>query len=181
MNQQSRNRVATVMAIVLFPTMVYLMVTNIHEARRRGRSSAQNQTAPSPAPPPIEVARAVLSPTSTPDLNATMLAEQKRMAALVPARSPFSAASESSASSVASDPEPSAPRITVPGNPAVAESPLALNGIIYSKTADRRSAIINGKMLGEGKSIRGYTIVTIGTGEVVLRNGTNRITLRPKQ
>jgi hypothetical protein len=175
MNQQSRNRVATVMAIVLFPTMVYLMVTNIHEARRRGRSSAQDQAAPPPAPPPIEAARAVLSPATAPDLNSTLLAEQKRMAALVPARSPFSA------TSVSSDPEPSTPRTTAPDIPAVTEAPLELNGIIYSKTADRRSAIINGKMLGEGKSIRGYTIVTIGAGEVVLRNGTNRITLRSKQ
>jgi hypothetical protein len=179
MTQNTRNRIAWVLAIVLVPTMVYLMVGNIREARRRSQArGTPTQASPisAPTPPPIEAAKAaLLSPPSSSTTDSGILQEQKLIAAQMPKRNPF-------CPPVASPYEPAPPKTASPEPPPrISESPLELSGIVSGKTADRNSAIIGGRMLSVGSSIAGYKLVTIGTGEVVLESGTNRITLRLKQ
>ena len=165
MTQDMRNRIAAALAVILVPVMVYLLAVNIREVRRRAHPSRESAPAvvfPAAAPPEI--------PMPAPaEIDPAVLKEQQNVAARRPARNPFYPLPAPS--------EPGLPAISVPED-AAAAPPLELSGIIFGKTADRRSAIINGKMLGEGKTIAGYRIVAIGPGEVVLSSGTNRVTLR---
>ena len=163
MKQQTRNIVAKVMAAVLVPVMIYLFVTNIREARRRrgGPVAAPALSAPPSAMPP-GAGPAVLPAPPPPPVNTvdeSVAREQKKIAALLPGRNPFYPPSPDPASAltdVAVAPVPA----------AAAERPLTVTGIIFAKTRDRRMAVINGKMLGEGKWINGFQIVEIGTDEV---------------
>ena len=124
------------------------------------------------APPVVTVAHPAQVPDAPGGLDPAVRAEQRRVAALQPKRNPFSPVS---------GPAPAdTPRVVASAAPP-AEDSLVLDGIIFSKAAERRSAIINGKMLGEGKTVGGYTIVTINAGDVVLEKGTRRITLQPKR
>lgn len=174
MTQNTRNKMAFVLAVVLVPTMVYLMVSNVREARRRARPAAQ----PPDAAPALAVGAAMATLSSVPpptEAAPAIVKEQKRIANQRPTRSPFFPPAPPAGAATP------APRTPPPEDEAAIASRLELNGILFGKTTDSRTAIINGKMLGEGRSVAGYTIVTIDTSAVTLERGTNRITLRLKQ
>lgn len=57
-------------------------------------------------------------------------------------------------------------------------SVLRLGGIAWSETAPL--AYLNGRLLGVGESIEGWTLTAIARGHVALERGGNRLTIRLK-
>jgi general secretion pathway protein B len=178
MNQTTRNKIALVFSVVLVPTMIYLMVTNIRKARElRHRLPSSAAVAPQPdvsppAAPPAQPAPMLPlppPPTTEPTADEKVVNEQRRIAALLPTRDPFHRTEMSGLSTNST------------GLAQQTALPIEVTGIIIGKTPNNRMAIINGKMLEEGAYVAGYKIIAIGTSDVTLVNGTNSLTVSVKR
>lgn len=165
MDQKVRDKIAWVLTVALLPVMIYLMVTNISKARRRaGPAGALPPVVQpvdmAPMAPALSSAGTPAAPAATGGPGARTAGEQKRIAALLPKRNPFDAPQ-------VAKPEPKP--VVVPSVPEPKPvAPLVLTGIISQKGADKRTAIIDGKMVKEGEKIDGWTIVKINANDVEL-------------
>lgn len=187
MEQKQRNKIAWVLAIVLVPLLIYLVVTNVAKVRKKSPppapSPATTITEPAIAPdakvvPPEAEVQPPTQPA--PPVDPKILAEQKRIAALLPENNPFNPSRSGGA-------EPSsavlAPKMTTP--PPVAAAPPAAPDAGIKLTAimargGGRMAMINGRFLGEGDRIAGWTIIKVTATEVLLDNGAKKMVLRLK-
>ncbi len=186
MDQRTRNRIAAVFAIILVPTMVYLFVVNIQEAReirhrRRPPPSSQTPVATPPssqtpivAPPSLPPGLPPSPPPApakdkAPTIQENALKEQRRIATLLPKRDPFHS--------------PTPPEVAAPTNrvPERIVPKIEVTAIVYSKIPEKRMVVINGQTLLEGQSVEGYRIIRINNADVELDNGTSKLTVQVKR
>lgn len=176
MDQKQRNKIAWGLTIALVPLLIYLLMTNV------ARVGKKNPPPPEPATVGAPGAEAVPSPVQPPPRSAApadpkILAEQKRIATLLPENNPFS-----SVRSISADPAPVADAPTPPPAaivPSAAPDASVKLTAIVSRGAGRM-AMINGRFLGEGDHIGNWTIVKVTNSDVLLKDGARQMILRLK-
>lgn len=175
MDQKQRNKMAWILIGVLVPLLIFLLAINTAKVRKTPSPGPAPASAGQPAKAPG--AEVVPPPRPAPSVDPRIVAEQKRIAALLPKNNPFNP----SRSGNAEPPPPaSAPK---PAAPAVAAPPPAaprLTAIVSRQGGTGRLAMINGRFLGEGDSVAGWTIVKVNPRDVLLDNGTRQIVLMLK-
>jgi hypothetical protein len=170
MEQKQRNKIAAILVAVLVPLLLYLLAANIAKVRaKKDRQAPPTAVAGAPLG-----AAAVASPVQ-PAINpvaSKILAEQKRIAELLPAGNPFNPAPSAGA-------EPAAVIAVTETPPAAADPGIRLTAII-SRGGAGRAAMINGRLYGVGDSIAGWTIINIDAREVRMQTGSRQMTLKLK-
>jgi len=173
MDQKTRDKIAVVLTLLLAPLLAYLVVKNV----RASRVNMPGQLAASQ--PAILFDRVAIAGTlqiinsggiaASPSLEPRILDEQKRIAGLLPRRSPFAVK-----------------KVVRAVTQAPAEVPekviqLYLTGVVSQGESSKRTAIVNGKFVEEGQQVEGWTVVKINPDQVILENGQDKITLRVGQ
>lgn len=176
MDQKQRDKIAWTTTILLVPVFIYLMAGNIFKLKKL----------PPPPPPPVPALPADALPlpaAGAPEsfaaaqrapaapLNQKIMDEQKRIAAAVPKNNPFSEARNAEAESHADKETPAA-------LPEPEKIDLRLTAIVSRQDSGRRMAMINGRFVGEGDRIAGWTIVRISPYDVLLRNGPRQMVIK---
>lgn len=184
MDQKQRNKIALVLTVVLVPLLIYLVVTNVAKVRNKNLSpqepaaTAAGQTGVSPfpgaevVPPNVKVQ----PPKQTAPVDQKVLAEQKRIAALLPENNPFNPSRP-----IIADQSPVTAAPTPPGAvppPAAPDAGIKLTAILARGSG--RMAMINGRLLGEGDHIANWTIIKVTDREVLLKDGARPMVLRLK-
>ena len=171
MEQKQRNRIAWVLAIILLPVLIYLVVNNIFNARKRpavqpvARDAA---VAPGLAPVGVPALPPLPAPAAPePEMKPQIAAEQQQIATRLPRRNPFSASPQSSVA-------PAASPVSVASPDRSAEQAIRLTGII-ARSGSKRLAMINGQMLGEGDRVGAWTIIKVNPMNVLLGNGAQQM------
>lgn len=170
MDQKTRNKIAMALSAVLVPLMIFLLIRNIGQARKKRRGSARRKGAPAAVIPDItSIPEAPPAPTlskvgtAAPEIDPEVLKEQKKIAALLPKHNPFDASRR---------PQTMSPRVRAKVKKKVK---LRVDGIMGREGS--RMAIINGRVLKVGESIEGWTVLEINSSGVILDDGTEKITL----
>ncbi len=172
MHEKTRTRIAWILLMVLSPILaltVWDLASKIEERRtRRGGTQA------SPASSPPAILRVPTPDTGTtrpadawapPDTR--VLEEQRKVAAANPSRNPFSAR------------PPVRTADTGVPRPAVRRAPnFILNGFVFRRDTERRLAVINGQLVGEGDACDGWTVQRIQENSVVLVSGSQRLVVQ---
>lgn len=184
MDQKQRNKIVWILIAVFVPLLIILLATNIAKVRTKKDRQVPPVTAvggPAGAVvlPPVQPIR----PETIP-VDPKILAEQKRIATLLPASNPFNPARPVGAEAPAVTAAPltpvpvKAPVAVAP--PAAGDSGIRLTAIISRQGGTGRAAMINGCLYGVGDNIAGWTIRNIDAREVLMQNGTRQMVLRLK-
>jgi hypothetical protein len=194
MKLTKREKMAWVVTVVLVPILIYNVIGVISKISKRGvrppslppsdvATAKSLLTAPGSAVPAAPSAPAVSQPApkiellpSLPAADAKLLAKQLQIAELLPKNNPFSPSRNSGI-----DPLPVeklAPEKTE--IPMKAEVNLKLTAIVSRGGASTRMAMINGRLVGEGDQISGWTVTRVNINDVLLNNGERQMTLRIK-
>jgi hypothetical protein len=138
-------------------------------------------TAPAPEEPqpqiemrptvPIEPPAVRPEPQATPPPSP--VEERLAPAPPVPQAPPVSAAPAPEASGDLTDARVYVAELPVPG-----DEPVKLNGIAFSQ--DQPVAVLDGRVMGPGETIKGFTIVSIESGRVKLQGHGTTVFLAPK-
>jgi len=175
MEQKQRDKVAWVLAPVLVLVLIYLLAVNVFKVGKKSPPpppAAMTQAFPAQPAPPAVVARAQNRVPAT-ALDLEVLAEQQRVAARLPRRNPFSATAPE---------RPGSAGALRPGGQAAGNLQLAVDNeiefkvtaIVSQQGANKRIAMINGQMLGEGDRIEAWTVLKVNAKNVVLGNGARQ-------
>jgi len=181
MEQKQRNKIAYGLTALLAPLLIYLLVTNIGKVRKPlppplpQEPTALGVPGTEVVPPGVEVqpSKRRLLPTDT-----NVLAEQKRVAGLLPENNPFN---PSRSTIAAPPPITTAPALappTVATPPPTPDAGIKLTAIL-SRGASR-AAMINGRFLMEGQRVAGWTIIKVNARDVLLKDGDRQMILRLK-
>jgi hypothetical protein len=141
-----------------------------------------------PAPPPIESPRQPLPPPAdTAPPIARNPPQETAPAAPAPAPAPIAQA-PTPVPAAPAQPAPSAPEASsgglVEGNTYSGEVPVPgggsvkLNGIVFSP--DHPIAVLDGRVMGPGENVQGFTVVAIESGRVKLQGHGATVYLSPK-
>lgn len=170
MDQKKRDKIAWVLALLLVPMMAYLMFTNIKKVRERKRKRSvarkvvsNNASTPAQVPTPIPTIKIPKNRRST--IDREVLAKQKKIAALLPKRNPFAVSNHVLITSTSE---------TVPEK---GPDQIRVTGIVSRVAPGQRMAIINGNVFQVGERVDKWTIVKINSNNVILDDGTKRITV----
>lgn len=178
MDQKTRSRIAIGLSVVLVPTMVFLLYTNISKARERRRRPADKKDAEVTvaADPAVTAAAAAammksaqqtdLSKKERAPIDPDVMRKQREIAALSPRCNPFGE---------------SLPLVKASrrkrGTATPRQASIKVNVIVPNNVPSKRMAMINGKMVRHGDQVDGWTIVTINNDNVVLDDGTKKVTI----
>lgn len=174
MEQKQRDKIAWTLIVVLVPLLIYLLITNIAKVRKKSLPQAPPLAAISMAPagipntniaPPNVIIPPLTQPASAVDPKT--LAEQKRIAALLPKSNPFNP--KWSAGAV---PETTAP------TPAAAPPATTLKLMAIVTRGSGLMAMINGRFFGKGDRVAGWTVLKVTATEVLLDNGAQKMVLK---
>jgi hypothetical protein len=171
MNERTRNRVAWVLLVFLSPILALAVWNAVSRYQdRRPSPTAGGQPAavqpmflPLPAPE-ADPAAAGLAPG--------VAAEQQKLAAGAPVRNPFAGTGAAAPTG-----QPLAPAAAQPAPAPEQPRGARLTGFVLNKHTGKRMAIVGGEFLAEGDVFQGWKILRIGSDNVVLGNGTNRMTI----
>lgn len=166
---------AVILAVILVPIMFYLLFTNTKKARDKRhqrtdsiKTEAGSSVVPASVLEIIEQTKlqAESKENGRPEIDPDVLKKQRKTAALAPKRNPFEAPVHRR--------KHSGSRKTA----YVRRQPsMKVTAIMSHSVPSRRMVIINGKMLRQGSRIYGWTIVRINSDNVVLDNGTRKMTV----
>ncbi len=156
---------------------------------------SQEQTAPTPKPAP-EPPRAIEERRPSPQVETTPPVVRRPPLETVPAAPAVTPAPTAEVERPAPAPIQAAPSPSVPAAPAensgslvegqsyTGEVPvpgggsLKLNGIVFSQ--DHPIAVLDGRVMGPGESVQGFTVVAIESGRVKLQGHGTTVYLAPK-
>jgi len=180
MEQKQRNKIAWVLTVVFVPLLIYLVVDSVAKVRKTPSPQEPAATAdagqvgvfPSPG---VEVQPPM------PPVDPKVFAEQKRITALLPKNNPFNP----SRPIIADLPPPDTMATPITIVPPVAPAPppdagIKLTAIVSRQGGAARMAMINGRFLGEGDRIAGWTIIKVNSRDVLLKDGSRQMILRLK-
>ena len=162
--QQTRNKIALALTIILVPLMVYLLYANISKARQRKRGKrppTTNQTVTPPPPPALPTIPPKEGKPTT--IDRTVLQQQRETADRLPSSDPFRISAKTTVTPIR------------PIHTSTAR--IRVTGIIMRAAPAKPMAIINGKVMTEGQKIDEWKIIEIRSNAVVLDNGTERTTI----
>jgi hypothetical protein len=187
MDQKKREKIAWVLAPVLGLFLIYILAVNVFKV---GTKPIPPPTSPPPAASghlaPIQIGADVApSPSagalrpSEPALDPKVLAEQQQIAARLPRRNPFSA---TEAGQQPARRSPLGEGGTSEGGQWTDNNEIRLKvtAIVSRPGANKRIAMINGKMLEEGDRIGDWTILKVNPKNVVLGNGARQMVVGVK-
>lgn len=178
MDHKQRNKIAWILIAVLVPLFLYLLTTNIAKVRARPGPLVTVGDGPGgvTVSPPVQPARSEIKLVAP-----EILAEQKRIAALLPASNPFNPARPAGAEPLSAITVPETPPAPTPVAAAPAgDSGIRLTAIISRQGGAGRAAMINGRLYGVGDNIAGWTIKNIDTREVLMQMGSRQMALKLK-
>lgn len=171
MDQKTRDKIALIGTIVLLPVMVYLLVSNISKAKQKLKPPAPAMSvaaSPSVNGNLVQALQTLGEPKiEDSHVDPKVMEEQKKVAALLPKKNPFRTIKPA--------------KVEIKAEPVVQEKPPSipvLSGIISSKGASDRMAVINGKFLNEGQQIDGWTIIKITADDILVDNGKEKLTIK---
>ena len=164
-----RDRIALVLAIILVPIMIFMLLRTHRELsmRKSGRVIsvvAEPSAVTMPVVHPHTSYQGIRTdePTSSTDTN--IIAQQKKIAGELPVFNPF-------APGVRTD---------VPKQNITADSSSGIfevTGIMIAEHTKHRTAIINGVPVSIGEKVGEWKVVEISLRNVVLDNGSEKITV----
>ncbi len=179
MDQKQRDKIAWVLAALLGFVLMYLLAVNVFKGGEKSTPPpppSVGELAQSQAPEPGAAARlgspksGALRPDET-ALDPKVLAEQQQIAARLPRRNPFSVAPADTS------PPVSPRRVALTVND---DMKLKVTAIVSQQGANKRIAMISGKMLEEGDRIGEWTILKVNPKNVVLGNGARQMVVGVK-
>ncbi|HTG32387.1 MAG TPA: hypothetical protein VLB76_05610 [Thermoanaerobaculia bacterium] len=149
----------------------------------------QEKTAPAPPPKPVpEPPRVIEERRPTPQIEVTPPVVRRPPPETVPAAPAPAPAPTTEVERPAPAPVPAAPAENsgslVEGQVYTGEVPvpgggsLKLNGIVFSQ--DHPIAVLDGRVMGPGESVQGFTVVAIESGRVKLQGHGTTVYLSPK-
>jgi len=173
MHQKQRNKIAWVLAVVFAPLLIYLVVASVAKV---GRNPSPQEPAATAAGEVVPPGAEVQPPTRpAPTVAPKVLAEQKRITALLPKNNPFNPSRP-----VIDDSPPITAPPTAPTPSTAPDAGIKLTAIVARQGSAARMAMINGRFLGEGDRIANWTIIKVNTRDVLLKDGARQLTLRLK-
>ncbi|MDO9543455.1 MAG: hypothetical protein Q7J98_14200 [Kiritimatiellia bacterium] len=165
MEQKQRNKIILILAVVLAPLLIYLVAVNITNIR-------ENPSQPAASMPGAGIVSPVVQlPAQPAPVAPKILAEQKRIAALLPKSNPFNPVR-----SIISAPPPVTAAPAAPPPPAAPDAGIKLTAI-FSRGSGR-AAMINNRLCGEGDHIAGWTVIKVTARDVLLKNGAQQMLLK---
>ena len=169
-NQKTRDKAAWILVVVLVPVMIYLMIAGFRKVEQRRRTRGHtNQAAGSENSYSADILKSISRAKGWEDkrkaISREVLEKQKQIAASLPRHNPFSASScvEHTAS--------------LSSTSLGGERQIRVTSIISRIQPAQSMAIINGTVFSEGERIEGWVIKAINKNNVILDNGTKRITV----
>ena len=184
MDQKQRNKIAWGLAIFLTPILIYLLTSSFSRVASKNPPAAAPAAGVEIASPGVKIQPPAQPAGSDadrqlPPVDPKILAEQERIASLLPRNNPFNPLRPADA-----EPEPSAAISDAPQSPPPAKTAtvagIKLTAIVSRQGSTARMAMINGRFLGEGDNIAGWTIIKVNSRDVLLSNGSQQMVLRLK-
>jgi len=184
MDQKQRDKIAWILTVVFVPLLIYLVVANVAKVRKTpsppapAATTAADQVGVYPSP----VAEVQPPTRPAPPVDLKVLAEQKRITALLPKNNPFNPSRPviDDSPPITVPPTAITPPVTTTLPAAPPDAGIKLTAIVSRQGGSARMAMINGRFLGEGDHIAGWTIIKVNNRDVLLKDGDRQMVLRLK-